>query len=466
MVRQYAIVDIETTGGMLRRDKIIEIAIAVHDGTEIIDRFESLVNPGRSVPEHITMLTGITTEMVQDAPRFFEIARQVVEMTEGCIFVAHNVRFDYSFIKKAFERLGYTYTRKLLCTARLSRMVYPEHRRHGLGSLIARFDIIVERRHRAMDDVLATCEVFEHLVETQKGPEAVNQIINYGIKASRLPAAISLEQLHDLPETCGVYYFHNGAGDVIYVGKSIHIKKRVMQHFAKHTPKAHRLQQRVHDITYTETGSELVALLLEEQEIKRLQPDVNRALRKKRFAYALYECRDRHGYINIRAERLKKKAPDGYTLIKEYPKLAYARGHIQGLVEEFELCTHKCGEHAGEGSCFNARIGQCKGACHGAEDVGSYNERAREAIHYLQRIIKDSFFILDKGRESNEKSVVMVEEGEMRGFGYISEDFSYGHVNELCDVIKPMPGSYDARRIIHWYVKEGKMEKVLPFSRD
>ena len=464
MTRKYAIIDIETTGGNIRRDKITEIAIVLHDGNQQLDVFHTLINPGRSIPSHISRLTGITDEMLVDAPRFYEVARDIVEWTQGNIFVAHNARFDYTFLKRAYDSLGYTYTRKQLCTVRLSRMVNPDLRRHGLDALCHYFDISVPKRHRALDDALATAQLFEKMMAAQEGPEAVNEIINYGIKASRLPATISLEQLHDLPETCGVYYLHNQFNQVIYVGKSINIKKRIMQHFADNTAKASRLQQRVHDITYAETGSELVALLLEEQEIKRLQPDVNRQLRRKLFPFALYYFLDEEGYVHIRAEKLKKHPPPGYAIIKEYPKLRYAKGHLEGLIEEFSLCQHRCGDKTGVGACFNTKIGQCLGACTGDESPDSYNGRAMEAINYLQRNVKDNFFIIDQGREQEEKSVVLVQDGQVQGYGYISEGTVISHVDALHDVIEPITNTRDAQRIVHWYVREKKMEKVIPIS--
>ena len=463
MTRKYAIVDIETTGGHLRRDKITEIAIVLHDGTQVLETFQSLVHPGRSIPPHISRLTGITDEMLVDAPKFYEVARQVVEWTEGCIFVAHNARFDYTFLKRAFESLGYTYTRKQLCTVRLSRMVNPDLRRHGLDALCRHYDVRMSNRHRALDDALATACIFQEMLGGQSGPGAVENIVNYGIKASRLPPAITLEQLHDLPESCGVYYLHNEFEQVIYVGKSINIKKRIMQHFADNTAKANRLQQRVHDITFLETGSELVALLVEQEEIKRLQPDVNRQLRKKLFPFALYQFIDNEGYVHLKAEKLKKRTPEGYQVIKEYPKLKYAKGHLEGLIEEFNLCQHRCGDKTGIGACFNTRIGTCQGACIGHEIPESYNVRAREAISYLQRTVKDNFFIVDQGREAEEKSVVLVEDGQVQGYGYLSEGTVISHVESLRDVIEPLPHNRDAQRIVHWYVKEKKMEKLVPF---
>lgn len=462
MPQRYAIVDIETTGGSIKRDKIIEIAIAIHDGQKIIHQFESLINPGRSISSHITTLTGITNDMLVDAPKFFEVARTVVEMTEGCIFVAHNVRFDYTFIRRAFESLGYTYSRKQLCTVRLSRMLSPELKSHGLDALCRHYHIFNDSRHRAMGDVHATAEVFERLL-SRDGVEAVSHIINHGIKASRLPAAISLDQLHALPEDCGVYYLHNQVGEVIYVGKSINIKKRIMQHFASNTAKANKLAQRVCDITYEMTGSELVALILEEQEIKRLQPDVNRSLRKRLFPFALYYSYDNEGYIKIMAEKIKKHTPEGYEIVKEYPKLAYARGHLEAMILEFNLCQHKCGDKTGVGDCFNRKIGQCLGACTGEEDAESYNQRALEAIDYLQRTVRDNFFIIDQGRENEEKSVVMIENGLVKGYGYLDGSIVQSSVATLKDVVQPITHSRDAQRIVYWYVKEKKMEKILPF---
>jgi len=227
----YAVVDIETTGGMARRDRITEIAIVVYDGKEIIDRFESLINPERSIPFEITRITGITDSMVADAPKFYEVAKKVIEMTEGAIFVAHNVRFDYSFIREEFASLGYTFTRRQLCTVVLSRKSFPGLRSYSLGNLIRHFDIKVANRHRAMDDVLATVDILGRILSSEEGVQKADRIINAGIKASHLPKDITMEMIHSLPESAGVYYFYNVYGQVIYVGKSINIRKRIMQHF-------------------------------------------------------------------------------------------------------------------------------------------------------------------------------------------------------------------------------------------
>ena len=257
----YAIVDIETTGVKAGRDRITEIAIVLHDGEKVVDKFQSLVNPECSISPHITQITGITNDLVADAPKFFEVAKQVVEMTKGTIFVAHNVNFDYSFIKEELAQLGFVYRRKQLCTVRLSRLVFPGRKRYNLDSLIDMLEIEIKNRHRAMDDVLATVKLFERILEQETAEDSIASLVNRGVNSSKLPPNFTMEQLHALPEDCGVYYFHNQNGDVIYVGKSINIKKRIMEHFAGKTAKAKKMQREVHDISHEVTGSELAALL-------------------------------------------------------------------------------------------------------------------------------------------------------------------------------------------------------------
>ena len=169
MSKTYAIVDIETTGGKATRHRITEIAIVLHDGKKILDQWETLINPECYIPHGITELTGITQEMVQDAPKFYEVAKTIVEKTEKAIFVAHNVRFDYGFLREEFKRLGYTFSRRQLCTVRLSRKAFPGLRSYSLGKLIKHFGIKVNDRHRAMADTLATVELFEKILRQEEG---------------------------------------------------------------------------------------------------------------------------------------------------------------------------------------------------------------------------------------------------------------------------------------------------------
>jgi len=231
--KRFAIIDIETTGGLPKRDKITEIAIVIHDGKQIIEQFDTLINPERPIPPEITRITGITNDMVLHSPKFYEVAKQIVEMTEGKVFVAHNVRFDYGFIKEEFNRLGYTFTRRQLCTARLSRKAFPNLSSHSLGNLIRHFNIQVEHRHRALDDALAAAEIFVQTMRENQTLKATNKMISRGIKETQLPKNMSLDQLLELSENCGIYYFRNSYQKIIYIGKAINIQKRVFSTFSE-----------------------------------------------------------------------------------------------------------------------------------------------------------------------------------------------------------------------------------------
>lgn len=460
----YAIVDLETTGGRADRDKVIELAIVLHDGAQILDTYSTLINPECYVPYGITQLTGITQDMVQDAPRFCEVARKVVEMTEGAIFVAHNVRFDYSFLREEFSRLGYTFSRKNLCTVRLSRKAFPGLPSYSLGNLIRSLGIPVDNRHRALDDALATTELLSRILAREDNEQQAQEMVNLGIKEALLPKNLSLERIHALPEECGVYYFHDQKGDVVYVGKSINIKKRVAEHFADKTEKAGKLQQHVHDISYELTGSELVALLLESHEIKRLSPAINRAQRMRRFPFVIHAYEDEAGYCCFEVAVVSAKTRKKYQAVSEYPKLSHAKGQLTRAREAFELCSRLCSLHPGTGACFHYHIKQCRGACVGAEPPESYNQRAEEARDRLTTVFDKDFFILDQGRCPEEMSVVLVEEGNYCGYGYVDREGLNGQTDYLRGAVKRFPGNPETTRIIQRYLSKGNGARVVPVT--
>ena len=457
-MKRYAVIDIETTGGQIQRDRITEIAIIIWDGKKIVDEFQTLINPERMIPYNITQLTGISDDMVQDSPKFYEVAKKVVELTKGTIFVAHNVGFDYKFIKEEFARLGFSYTRKQLCTVRLSRQAFPGRRSYSLDNMIKFLNIDVKNRHRALDDAKAALICLQTIFEQQK-EEEVELMINRGVQASKLPPNITLEQLHNFPEECGVYYFHNKGGDVIYVGKSINIKKRLLDHFANKTQKAMRMIQSVHEITYELTGSELVALLYESDEIKKLKPIYNRAQRRTKFPIGVYHYINEQGYICFNLAKDDKK----FDLIARYERTSYAQSTLKSVVNQFKLCRPFCGlEGHMTGNCLNYQIGLCYGACSGSEDIASYNTRARKAIEKLKLDFDNNFLILEEGRNRQEEAVVLVENGEYQGFGYIDkEDISC--FQDYLDCIKSFQNNPDTSKIIKHYLNKNKKHRILKF---
>jgi DNA polymerase-3 subunit epsilon len=457
----FAIIDVETTGGQAQFERITEIAIVLHDGQRVVDSFSTLLNPERSIPWSITRLTGISDDMVADAPRFFEVAKQVVQMTEGAVFVAHNVSFDYAFVREEFARLGYAFSRRQLCTVRLARKVFPGLPSYSLSNLKRHFGIHSDRSHRALDDTLATVQIFERMLAAMPG-ENLRQFINQGIKETKLPQNISIERLNAVPEACGVYYLHDAQGVVIYVGKSLNIRKRLFEHFADHSPKGEKLRSGVAELSYEVTGSELVALLHESAEIKRLQPRVNRAQRTRQFAGALYRYTDQQGYQCLVVGKNTSRNNTKLERIAEYPKVDNARMHLQSAVRQFELCYRLSHLDASEQACFHHSIKKCHGACIGEEHPAQYNDRVQQALALLGKKLTGSFFIVEPGRAAHENAVVGVLDGQYMGFGYVDAADGFSSAEHLLEALKPPGTDPDAGRIIRGYMDSKRnMRKIM-----
>jgi DNA polymerase-3 subunit epsilon len=237
--QEYAIVDIETTGGNASGSRITEIAIIIHDGVTVIDRWETLVNPQKEIPLPIFALTGINNEMVRDAPIFDDISEKVLEMLAERIFVAHNVNFDYSFVRHQLEESGFKWTAKKLCTVRAARKIRPGFGSYSLGNLCRSLEIPVENRHRAGGDADATAILFSRLMEWDDEGE-IEKMVKKTAQDQRLPPNLPPEDFEQLPEKPGVYYFYNQVKKVIYVGKAVNLKKRVASHFTGHNVKPQR----------------------------------------------------------------------------------------------------------------------------------------------------------------------------------------------------------------------------------
>ena len=357
----YAIVDIETTGSRPAEDRITEIAIVKHDGARILERFTTLVNPGRGIPYHITKLTGISNEMVAHAPPFYEVARQIVEFTEGCVFVAHNVVFDYTFLKRAFSELGYCYTRKTLCTVRLSRKLMPGHGSYALGRLCKSLGITLETHHRAEDDALAAAEIFDRLLRINNGgiageEGALQAQVEADMKReqtqSLLPPAITREMIKALPDVPGVYTFYGEHGKELYIGKSKCIRKRVTQHFQADVASNKHLDFKmgITRVGYELAGTDLVAQLMECDAIKRIRPPYNKALRKTLFHTGIYEVFDEKGYATLVVKKLKDM-PNQQPIIALTSAL-HARNILAKRCKEYVLCQKLCDLYKARGGMF------------------------------------------------------------------------------------------------------------------
>ena len=459
MDRKYAIVDLETTGGIPKRDKITEIAIIIYDGDKILNDFKSLVNPERSIPPNITRITGITNEMVETAPKFYEIAKEVLEVMEDTIFVAHNVRFDYQFLREEFKSLGYTFTKRNLCTVRLSRKAFPKLLSYSLGNLIRYFKIKVENRHRAYDDAYATTILLDKIFKQQEDSQGITDLVNASLKLTKLPKALNEDDIDDLPEECGVYYFRDSNDTVIYVGKSINIKKRIKQHFSKQTTKTDKLFQKVADISYEVTGSELASLLKESKEIKEIQPEINKIQKTKDYKYAIIKTSDKSGYFQYSVVKADKTE----VALSYYGARKSALNHIEQIGEAFQLCLKINKIDKSKTSCFNYGVLKCQGACIGEEPPYLYNERFNESAVLVNRLFEENFVLLEEGRQLSEKAVFLVEGGHYRGFGYMDmADVVYG-IEELKESVQYEALNPEADLILRNYMWSHDHVEIIHF---
>ena len=442
----YSVVDIETTGNGYKGQKITEISVFLFDGEKIIDEFTSLVNPEQAIPYFITNLTGITEAMVRTAPKFYEIAKKVAEITKDAIFVAHNVNFDYNIIRDEFKSLGFDFKRKKLCTVRLSRKIIPGLSSYSLGNICTAEGIEIAARHRAKGDAEATVELFSRLLKRDDN-FTINSFLNAKSREATLPPLLDKKVVDKLPERHGVYYFKNEQKEVIYVGKANNIKQRVISHFYDKKKKEITMCLETADISYTETGSELIALLHESSEIKHLYPKFNRAQRKAGEAVGLFSYEDQRGIVHLAFNRLKL-TPN--PLMKFY-SMAACRSMLEKVCEVFELCPKYCHLQTNVNACFHYQLQQCKGICTGKEAVESYNKRVYEAIKSLG-LQTENLVIKESGRNNKEIGFALILNGIYQGFGYVDKNQDMKEPNDYLPYVKPQKDNRDVQRILKSYL--------------
>ena len=407
----YAILDIETTGGKYNEEGITEIAIYKYDGHQVVDQFISLINPERDIQPFVVNLTGINSSMLRNAPKFYEVAKRIVEITEDCILVAHNAQFDYRILVTEFRRLGFEFIRETLCTVELSKNLIPNQASYSLGKLVRSLGIPVTDRHRASGDAIATVKLFKMLLDKDSSKQIIQESIRLNPKRQLEPRHIDI--IEELPSVTGVYYIHKADGEIIYIGKSNNIKKRINQHFTSTNHKSKKIQLQATAVTYEATGSELVALLKESEEIKRNKPIYNRALRRTIFTHALYSFVDDQDYINLKIDKVDgRKKP-----ITTFSNRDSAKSFITKTVEDYNLCQKLTGIYKTKSSCFKYDIKECNGACIGKEAPEVYNKRVEAFIN--KNSYKDkNMVIIDKGRDIDERSAIYIENGVFKGVGF------------------------------------------------
>ena len=453
----FAIIDIETCGGKYeyRRGRITEICIAIHDGLRVVEKYTTLINPECYISPYFISLSGITNEMVAKAPKFHEIAKTIIDMTEGKIFVAHNVAFDYGFIKDEFAGLGYKYKRETLCTVRLSRKLMPGKLSYSLGKLCESIGIDVQNRHRAEGDVDATIQLFDRLLELKSmHPQFKNQGVE-DLMTRRIDK-IKHYILDKLPEACGVYYFLNKEQQIIYIGKSVNMYNRAMSHFNSKESKGKKMLNDLYNVDFVKTGSELVALLHEAQEIKSHKPHYNRMRKADVFTYCIDWFMDDNGIINFKIVEYENTVN---TLVS-FANYATARERIENWIDEYALCLRYCHLTSDEAICFNHQIKKCNGICAGEEEITIYNKRAKEIMDSI--IFKNEHFaLIDHGKTPEERSIILVENGHYVGYGYIDRTDTFSSLEECRALVNKVTFYPDADDLIRGFLKTNRLKTIV-----
>jgi DNA polymerase-3 subunit epsilon len=392
--------------------------------------------------------------MLRSAPKFYEIAKRIVEITTGCILVAHNAQFDYRILKTEFRRLGFDFERENLCTVELSKKLIPDLPSYSLGKLVRSLGIPVSDRHRAAGDATATVKLFKMLLDKDVEKIIIKAAVRLDPKHQMEPKLTDI--ISKLPSVTGVYYIHKDDGEIIYIGKSKNIKSRINQHFTGQTPKSKKIQLEVAKVTYDETGSELVALLKESEEIKRNKPKFNRALRRTVFTHGLFSFRDAEGYINLKIEKIKGKQKP----ITTFSNHESGKSFMNKIVEKNQLCQKLCGLYKTATSCFGYDIKSCAGACISEEPAETYNKRVLKLIE-SHTFKNQNMILIDFGREVDERSAILIENGVFRGFAYFNLNFQIHTTAVLKSIITPMEHNKDAQHIIQSFMRRHKRLKII-----
>ncbi|HEU4632359.1 MAG TPA: exonuclease domain-containing protein [Flavisolibacter sp.] len=453
----YAIVDIETTGGYAAANGIIEISIKIFDGQKVVEEYETLVNPDQNIPKYIQAFTGITNEMVQDAPRFEEVAEKVYTYLQGNIFVAHNVNFDYSFVKSHLDLYGYSFTARKLCTVRLARQIFPGFPSYSLGNLCHSLGIDLNNRHRAGGDAAATVILFKKLLENDS-KDHITASLNRNSKEQMLPPNVPKAHFDALPKTPGVYYFHDQKGKVIYVGKAKNIRTRVNSHFSNNSDSRQKQNfvRHTYAISFQATATELMAAILESSEIKKLWPVFNTSQKGQEEVYGIFVYEDQNGYMRLAIEKKRRNSNPIYTFHYKVD----GHGVLRKLMKEFSLCPKLCFMQTDNEKCVGIIEEHCHGACEKTEACEAYNERVLQAIVSLTR--RPSYVVLDKGLTEDEVSCIMVVKGSFFGMGYLPKNFTDISYQAIADYVKPYKENSYIRNLLNsFYNTNPAQVKIL-----
>ena len=449
----YAILDIETTGGKYNEEGITEIAVYKYDGQKVVDQLSSLVNPLRDIQPFVERLTGINSKMLVNAPKFFELAKRIVEITKGCVIVAHNAEFDYRILQTEFRRLGYAFESHSLCTVALSQKLLPDAESYKLGNLVRSLGIPITDRHRAHGDALATLELFKLLLEKDSKKEIISTHVKE-LNKNKVPTKF-LNVIEEIPSEIGVYYIHDSEGNIFYIGKSKNIKKRVLNHLTGANSKAVRIQKKMARVSYDLCGNECIALLKEQHEIKSNQPILNHALKFRHFAMGI-----RLDITTPYHRLIIEPVIHDKDYLEVFKNKKDANRKLLWWIENFTLCKSQTSLGNQNKACFGHGIKECKGACVGDEPTKTYNKRLikiRKSLDYPHK----NMLLIDKGNATSEKSFIFIQNSVFQGYGYFKLNHQIKTIKAIKARLTPIENNRDTQAIVRSFIRREKYKKIL-----
>ncbi len=395
--------------------------------------------------------------MLRTAPKFYEVAKRIVEITENTTIVAHNAQFDYRILRTEFRRLGFNFQRKTLCTVDLSKSLLPDADSYSLGKLVRSLGIPVSDRHRANGDALATLKLFKLLLSKDLDKAILKSIVREESTGELSPRQLDI--VEQLPSETGIYYLYNKDGEIIYLSKSRNIKKRVNQHFTNDGGQNRKIQKETRKVTFEKTGSELVAFLKESEELARIRPMYNLSSDKKLFSHALYQSINAAGYIVLETDKIDRNREEIIT----FNSPIAASNFMNRITEEFQLCDKLNGLSKAKKNCSKYDEEKCLGACIQKEKPEEYNKRVLQAIQTYS-IANRNMVILDKGRSLGERSAILIKDGVFKGIGFCDLNYQVNNKNILESVIVPMQGNGNTNYIIESFLRKSKRHKIVELN--
>jgi len=445
----FAIIDTETTGGNPAKDKVMEIAIILHDGERVVEEFSTLINPKVPIAPFIKKLTGINDNMVKNSPTFEEVSDRILEMTKGSIFVAHNVSFDYGVLRNEFRRMGIRFDRKQLCTVKFSRKILPGCQSYSLGKLCREIGIVLEGRHRAYGDASATAELFTRLLQ-QDHDKVLHNMLEIELTGLEAVPNLNFEVVEDLPEDTGVFCLLDKDGKTLFLSKGRNLRKRVIELLTKDlsATKYDPLREAIADITYEITGSELVAQLIETEEVIKQQPTYNPAQRRRNYRYGVYHFTDDWGFINLHVDMLTNRTEE--RPLVEFTTRKSATAVLKRMVNRHGLYGALCG--LGENG--NGKMPDMP--------PPAYNSKLKQLLEKYQ-YDNPNFFIIGEGRSHHEQSVVWIENHRFKGIGYFEPEYIENDIESIKAAVTHHPDTPDAHRIIRNWMGRKNQDTIIVY---